>query len=160
RNICAGKDSVLYHELNFIPFPSDQLTVATIHDLSILREPKWHPADRVYHFEQHFQRGLAQCPHFIVISDFGRQDLLPQLLIPPERISRIYMGIRPDLVSLPKTTVDRALRRLRLPSHYLLYVGTIELRKNVLMLLLAYCSLPAHVRASFPLVIVGGWGWN
>jgi alpha-1,3-rhamnosyl/mannosyltransferase len=39
-------------------------------------------------------------------------------------------------------------------------VGTIEPRKNVLMLLRAYCSLPARLRAVWPLVLVGGWGWN
>src|SRR5439155_1795337 len=39
-------------------------------------------------------------------------------------------------------------------------LGTIEPRKNVLMLLRAYCSLPERLRNVCPLLLVGGWGWN
>jgi alpha-1,3-rhamnosyl/mannosyltransferase len=47
-----------------------------------------------------------------------------------------------------------------LPAEYLLHVGNLEPRKNVLMLLRDYCSLPEALRRRFPLVLVGGWGWN
>jgi alpha-1,3-rhamnosyl/mannosyltransferase len=56
--------------------------------------------------------------------------------------------------------VDEVLRRLGLPPQYLLYLGTIEPRKNVLMLLRAYCALPDQLRSRWPLLLVGGWGWN
>jgi alpha-1,3-rhamnosyl/mannosyltransferase len=47
-----------------------------------------------------------------------------------------------------------------LPPDYLLYVGTIEPRKNVLTLLHAYCALPTDLRRRCPLVLAGGWGWK
>jgi alpha-1,3-rhamnosyl/mannosyltransferase len=43
---------------------------------------------------------------------------------------------------------------------YLLYVGTLEPRKNLDTLLRAYCDLPSELRASCPLVLAGGWGWR
>src|SRR6185312_7954115 len=43
---------------------------------------------------------------------------------------------------------------------YLLHVGTLEPRKNLLMLMRAYCSLPSGVRERHPLVLAGGRGWN
>src|SRR5262249_36572360 len=46
------------------------------------------------------------------------------------------------------------------PERYLLYLGTLEPRKNVLTLLRAYCSLPGGLRRRYPLLLVGGWGWN
>ena len=46
------------------------------------------------------------------------------------------------------------------PPRYLLYLGTIEPRKNLMTLLRAYCLLPESVREETPLVLVGGWGWN
>jgi alpha-1,3-rhamnosyl/mannosyltransferase len=49
---------------------------------------------------------------------------------------------------------------LDLPRRYLLYVGTIEPRKNIPTLLRAYCSLPDGIRSDWPLVLVGSWGWN
>jgi glycosyltransferase involved in cell wall biosynthesis len=160
RLACLGRGYDLYHEPNFIPLPSSLPTVATLHDLSVLLHPEWHPRDRVAHFERHFHRGLRRCVHFLAISEAGRQEVIRTLGIPPERVTRTYMGIRPGLGPLPRAEVERVLRQLGLPRRYLLYLGTIEPRKNVLTLLRAYCGLPAALRERWPLLLVGGWGWN
>src|SRR5205807_8886225 len=91
----------LYHEPNFIPLPCDLPTVATLHDLSVLLHPEWHPADRVAFFEEHFERSLANCVHFFAISEFGRQEVIRELNIAPERITCTYMGTRSQLGLLP-----------------------------------------------------------
>jgi alpha-1,3-rhamnosyl/mannosyltransferase len=70
------------------------------------------------------------------------------------------MGVRPGLGPLPEATVGMELRRRGLPPRFLLYVGTIEPRKNITTLVRAYCSLPNRVRERFPLLLAGGWGWN
>jgi glycosyltransferase involved in cell wall biosynthesis len=70
------------------------------------------------------------------------------------------MGIHPGLGPLPAEEVAATLSRLGLPSRYLLYLGTIEPRENLLVLLRAYCALPAALRERWPLLLVGGWGWN
>ncbi len=150
----------LYHEPNYIPLPSDLPTVATIHDLSVLLHPEWHPADRVAHFEKHFLPGLTQCVHFLAISEFGRREIIRTLNLPADQVTRTYMGIRPGLRPLPDDVVQRALHRMGLPQRYLLFVGTIEPRKNVRTALRAYCSLPEAVAQNHPFVLVGGWGWN
>ncbi len=160
RSYCRRRPYDLYHEPNFIPLPSDLPTVATLHDLSVLLHPEWHPADRVVDFEHRFREGLTRCVHFLAISEFGRQEIIRTLNIRPEQVTRTYMGVRPGLGPLPPDQVQATLRRLKLPPRYLLYLGTIEPRKNVLTLLRAYCSLPADLRARYPLLLVGGWGWN
>ena len=86
--------------------------------------------------------------------------MIRNLGISPERITRTYMGIRPGLGPLPEDTTARLLRDLDLPPRYLLYLGTIEPRKNVLVLLQAYCALPQSLRSRWPLLLVGSWGWN
>jgi glycosyltransferase involved in cell wall biosynthesis len=160
RAVCFRRRYDLYHEPNYIPLAFDCPTVATVCDLSVLLHPEWHPADRVAFFERHFPRAVARCAHLLAISEAGRQDILRTLGVPPERVTRTYMGIRPGLGPLPRDEVTRVLRRLGLPERYLLYLGTIEPRKNVLLLLKAYCALPPALRGRWPLVLVGGWGWN
>ena len=150
----------LYHEPNFIPWPCDLPTIATVHDLSALLHPEWHPAERARLFEQHFRKGLEHCGHLLTVSESARQEIINILGVPPERVSRAYNGVRPWLKPLPAEEVRPRLRGLGLPEEYLLYVGTIEPRKNVLRLLHAYCGLPAALRRRCPLLLVGGWGWR
>lgn len=150
----------LYHEPNFLPLPNDFPTVATFHDLSVLLHPEWHPADRVAHFEHHLPNTLSQCVHFLTGSEFSRQEVIRTLNVPAGRVTRVYYGIRSGLRPLGQREVAGVLRRLGLPPRYLLYLGTIEPRKNVLRLLRAYCDLPERLRSRWPLLLVGGWGWK
>jgi alpha-1,3-rhamnosyl/mannosyltransferase len=150
----------LFHEPNFIPVPCELPGVVTVHDLSVVSHPEWHPADRVAYFERHFHNGLAGCNHVLAISEFARQEIIQTLGIPPTRVTRTYMGVRPGLGPLPPQAVRQTLLSLGLPERYLLHLGTLEPRKNVLLLLRAYCSLAEAIRSKYPLILVGGWGWN
>ena len=156
----ARCDADLYHEPNYIPFPCDKPTIISVADLSPLLHPEWHPAHRARHFAQYFPRGLAQSSHVITISEFSRREILKHLPVRPENITCTYMGVRPRFEPLPCERVKPVLERLRLPERYLLFVGTLEPRKNLLMLLRAYGDLSAGVREKCPLVLAGGWGWN
>jgi alpha-1,3-rhamnosyl/mannosyltransferase len=160
RTLAARHGFDLYHEPNYIPLPVDLPTVATIHDLSILLHPEWHPADRVRHFQRRFRQGLNQCRHLLTVSDFARQEIVRTLGVHPDQVTCTYNGVRPGLRPLPPQIVKRRQARLGLPPGYLLCLGNLEPRKNVLMLLQVYCSLPAALRQRWPLVLVGGWGWN
>jgi alpha-1,3-rhamnosyl/mannosyltransferase len=160
RAFCRLRGFDLYHEPNFLPLPSDLPTVATLHDLSVLLHPEWHPADRVAAYERDFREGLTRTAHVITVSEFARQEIIGVLGLPAERVTRVYNGVRPDLRPLPAAEVKAGLHRLRLPPEYLLYLGTLEPRKNMLTLMRAYCALPEPVRRRFPLLLVGGWGWR
>jgi alpha-1,3-rhamnosyl/mannosyltransferase len=160
RSFVANGRYDLYHEPNFIPLPCDLRTAATLHDLSVLHHPEWHPADRVAHFEKSFRDGVKRCDHFFTISEFVRREIIGSLHVRPDKVTVTYCGVRFGLTPMPQATVEESLRRLRLPPRYFLALGTIEPRKNILTLLHAYCALPYKVRATFPLLLVGGWGWN
>jgi alpha-1,3-rhamnosyl/mannosyltransferase len=160
RSYCARHHFDLYHEPNFLPWSTDVPTLVTIHDLSVLLYPEWHPADRVEVHEQRIFRVLKGCRHFITDSEYIRQELIRHLGVAPERITAIHIGIRPVFRPLPKQTVQAALGELGLPGDYLLCVGTIEPRKNILTILKAYVDLPGELRSRYPLVLAGGWGWK
>jgi alpha-1,3-rhamnosyl/mannosyltransferase len=140
--------------------PCDVPTIATLHDLSAIAHPEWHPADRVKQYQRHLDRALEQCTHFLTGSDYTRQEIISELGVAPQRVTRVYHGIREGLGPLPADWVAAGLKALGLPPSYLLHVGTLEPRKNLTMLLRAYCGLPAAVRERCPLLLVGKWGWN
>jgi alpha-1,3-rhamnosyl/mannosyltransferase len=160
RLVAALRHFDLYHEPNFIPMPVDLPTVVTLHDLSVVLHPEWHPPERVAHFEGNLDKAVARSRHFFAISESGRQEIIRTLGIRPHDITCTYMGIRDGLRPMSEPEVAPRLRQLGLPPRYLLCLGTIEPRKNVLRLLHAYCALPAALRDRWPLLLVGGWGWR
>jgi alpha-1,3-rhamnosyl/mannosyltransferase len=160
RAACRRGAFDLYHEPNFIPFPCDVPAVVTVHDLSVLLHPDWHPADRVRAHELQFRHGLASARHVITVSEFVRREVIKHLGIAPTSVTAVHNGVADEYFDIPSADVARALGELGLPPRYLLFVGTIEPRKNVLTLLQAYCSLPAAAREQCPLVLAGAWGWK
>lgn len=155
-----GRRFDLYHEPNFPVLKTDLPTVLTLCDLSLILTPEHHPADRVRAFERQLPAALKQTRHIVTISHFVREEILRVLGWPAERVTTAYLGVRPSLCPRPQFEIQTTLRSLGLPNNYLLYVGTLEPRKNLTRLLRAYCRLPSHRRDACPLLLVGGWGWN
>jgi len=149
----------LYHEPNHIPGPWNGPVMTTIHDLSVLRYPEWHPLDRVRWYERDFLAALPRSAHFISVSEFTKREMMQLLGIKEDRITTIPLGPRAIFHPRPADAVRAWLAARGLPPEYLLFVGTMEPRKNIGGLLAAYARLPREQQRRFPLLIVGGGGW-
>lgn len=150
----------LYHEPNHIPIRCGLPTVTTIHDLSVLIHPEWHPADRVRWYEREFEAGVRQTRRFIAASEFTKREIVSRLGLAPDRIDVTYQAPRPAFLNVDAVAARRTLGLLDLPSRFFLYVGTLEPRKNLAGLIDAFEALPQNIRARHPLVIAGAWGWS
>ncbi len=150
----------VYHETNFVPFPTGLPTVLNVHDLSVLLHPEWHPADRVGHHRRHFLDGLRRADRVLTISDAVKRELVEHCGTPADRVTTVYCGVSPAFRPHAPDELAAARRRLDLPPRYLLSVGTVEPRKNLAMLFAAYASLPDQARARCPLLVAGPWGWK
>jgi glycosyltransferase involved in cell wall biosynthesis len=136
--------------------------VITIHDLTALRHPEAHtPATRRLHRRKAaFARDTADL--VIVISEATRRDVIAHLGLARDRIRLIYPGVDPafrpvaDRGALKQLLASRGLA----PGEYILFVGTIEPRKNLLRLVEAYRQL-RRGRSHVPrLVLAGAPGWG
>lgn len=150
----------LYHEPNHIPLPCSLPTVTTIHDLSGLTHPEWHPADRIRWYEREFAAGIRQATRFIAASEFTKQDLVRVVGVPAERIDVTYQAPRRAFYLRDARAAEAVRAAHHLPEQFLLFVGTLEPRKNVAGLLEAYARLPAALRRRVPLALAGGMGWK
>lgn len=156
----AGLRCNLYHEPNHIPLRCGLPTVTTIHDLSVVVHPEWHPADRVRWYEEEFAAGLRQSRALIAVSEYTRRDLIARLSIAAERIFVTYQAPRAAFYPRPSHEIAALRAELDLPESFFLYVGTLEPRKNLVTLLEAYAGLPGAVRSRHPLLLAGAWGWK
>lgn len=160
RSVMRHSKFDLYHEPNFMPIRCGVPTVATIHDLSILRHPEWHPPVRVKWFESNLPNALKQATHFFTVTEHAKREMINLLGVSAEKITCTYNGVREDLGPLEDADFLPILRKRDLKPGYLLHVGTIEPRKNLLRLMQAYVDLPAALREKHPLVLAGQWGWQ
>jgi glycosyltransferase involved in cell wall biosynthesis len=156
----------LLHSMAFVtplwpPCPS----VTTIYDLSFLRYPhSFRTWNRLY-LSTFTRLSSRKADHLIAISKSTARDIEHFFGVPPERISVIYCGVEPEYHPLPPAEVERFRRARGLPDRMILYVGTIEPRKNLARLLEAYRLLLRSRKnrnggLNAPrLVIAGGKGW-
>jgi glycosyltransferase involved in cell wall biosynthesis len=133
--------------------------VVTLHDLTPLLYPRYHPWRRVLGYRLLLRPSLRAADHVIVDAASTATDLVARQLAPPERISVVPLGVggafRPALRS-----PDFA-QRYDLPARFILTVGVLEPRKNHAGLLRALDRLHQHGER-IGLVIVGrdGWRWR
>jgi len=126
--------------------------VVTIHDLTFKRFPELLQKETLVNLEHQMQRELAHADAVICVSESTRQDLLEYYDIDPSRAVTILSGLTvPD---------NRQPATGNLPENYLLFVSTIEPRKNLEVLLDAYARLRARGAYDGALVVVGRVGWK
>ena len=127
--------------------------VVTIHDLTYKRFPELLQKETLINLEHHMQRELAHADAAICVSESTRQDLLAFYDIDPSRAVTILSGI----VASP--TPD-SRHPTPCPKNYILFVSTIEPRKNLDVLLDAFARLRARGAYDGALVVVGSVGWK
>ena len=150
----------LFHAPNYILPTSANPGVATIHDLSHLRYPHFHPRERIAYLERRLPDTLRRAGCLISDSEFIRQEIITLLGVAPQRVRTIPLGVDP--VFHPRSTpeLQPVLDRYRLAGlPYLLVVATLEPRKNLARMVAAYTRLPAALRRRHPLALAGAPGW-
>jgi alpha-1,3-rhamnosyl/mannosyltransferase len=158
-NWIAGKPDV-FHATNQVRNPPSKTRLtATLHDLTCWVMPEVHTWENVLSDRRFSERVLRQADALIAVSDQTRQDAERYLGLPAERIEVIYSGVNPAYYSPAEHVVQDVRTRLRLSRQYVLFVGTIEPRKNLDAALDAYLALPAPDREEFEFIIAGPRGW-
>ena len=151
----------VYHEPAFTPFRFDGPTVLTVHDVSWVHFPNAHPPERVRYLERVVSKRIGEADQVITDSEYVRSEVVRIFGVDPNRVSAIHLASDP--VFRPRTAHETrtVLSPLRLEhGRYWLSVGTLEPRKNLEVMLDAFCQLTPAERRACPLVIVGALGWG
>ena len=127
-------------------------TVVTIHDLIFMRHPEYYNSIDVKIYTRKFRHALREADRIVAISECTKRDICELGGVEADRVDVIYQSCAKRFSDIP---TDRGLWQVRnkygLPDRYILNVGSIEQRKNVLLAVKALHRLPDDVA----LVIVG-----
>jgi len=150
----------VFHASKIIHPPRRARLTATIYDLTCWLVPETHRPGVVAADHVFADRIWRRADGLIAISENSRNDAARLLRIPEEKTCVIYPGVPETYSSVSVESVAAVRNRHRLERPYLLYVGTIEPRKNVALLLDAYDSISPSVADEFTLVVAGPRGWS
>lgn len=138
-----------------------RVTLLTIHDLSCVFYPQWHPKERLDFWESNFRRGVEKADMIVTVSDTIRKSVLEYTGLHEERVAFIHNGVDHELFRpLPDACLADFRARHNLPARFFLCVGSIEPRKNLKNLLVAWLSLPYRVRGECKLLLIANSGWK
>lgn len=129
-------------------------SVVTIHDLIFLHYPKYyHWIDRkIYDFK--FRRACRNADRVIAVSEFTKREIMKYYGTPEAKIDVVYQGCDPAFAApVSKEKLDDVALRYSLPRQFILYVGSIEERKNLMLVAKAIASRPSAF--SHKIVAVG-----
>lgn len=148
----------VYHSpANVVPLTYLKTSVITVHDLAIYRNPAWFPT-QVFSTRLLVPQSVKRARRIIAVSQSTRKDLRDLFSVPARKISVIPEGVDVKLLPLKDRTVD-VRRKYKLPERYLLFVGTLEPRKNVPHLVRAFGALARQPKyRDVGLVLAGAWG--
>ena len=130
--------------------------VITVHDLSFLLYPQGLRALNRIYLRTCTRLSVQRARRVIAVSESTKRDLVHYYDLSPAKVDVVHNGVDTVFQPLPADRVAAFRAERGLPARFILFVGTLEPRKNVVRLIDAYARLP---KTRPPLMLVGGKGW-
>lgn len=159
ENIIGDFDILFMPNSNPIHYKKSAKLVLTVHDLSFIILPEFYDTKRqIWHKIASPLKLMKNADKIVAVSEFTKSEIIRMGISPEKNINVIYPAVDTDKFS--EISDDEYLRRVRnkllLPPRYVLFLNTIEPRKNLACLLKAF----EIAKSDFHLVIAGRKGWK
>lgn len=131
----------------------------TVHDLSPFITPEFYDYKRqLWHKSLEFPKALARANVIFAVSEYTKRDLVDKFKVPHQKIIVTHLGVNHTLFhpDLAEAGLREVRNRYGLPGKFILYLGTLEPRKNIPGLIQAF----NQVEGDAHLVIAGRRGWR
>ncbi len=152
----------IFHFPNFISRPvKSGKTIVTIHDLAFKRFPEYIEKKNLDFLNDNVPRTLAAADKIIAVSEFTKDELLKLYTVPEGKVAVIHEAPDEKFKKIEDLKpFEQVKNKYKLPDKFFLWVGTLEPRKNISLLLESFSDFKKRDKSDCKLVIVGKWGWN
>lgn len=157
--LIGGADIFFCPDTNFSAFSDQTKNIMTVHDLSSVRYPEFF--NRKHALWQKLilaEKKIAATSHLFAVSQSTKRDLIELFGIPENKITVTHLGLDPLLKPIGRNSqiASDVRKKYNLPEKYLLFLATLEPRKNVPSIIKAM----EYLNQDIPLVIAGKKGWK
>ena len=150
----------VFHSPDFIPpIRGAKRHIITVHDLTFLHYPQYLTADSRRYYNDQIDWAVGHADHILAVSQSAKDDLMTMLNVPESKITVQLNGVDKRFHPLDTESLKSIKQKLNLADKFILMVGTLEPRKNILGLLRAYQALLTSLPDAPPIVLVGRKGW-
>jgi anaerobic magnesium-protoporphyrin IX monomethyl ester cyclase len=151
---------VVHFTNGMLPLMAPVPAVVTIHDMSLRLYPRYHPPRRLLFNRPLVDFAARRAGAIITPSESAKRDIVRFYEIDPGRVHVVYEAAAPSFRRVDDPVeLERVRRRYHLDDRVILYVGTIEPRKNLPTLIDAFAARRRAGELSHQLVCVGPYGW-
>jgi glycosyltransferase involved in cell wall biosynthesis len=150
----------LFHGTNYdVPLWNSRRSVVTIHDLSALLYPDKHLARLARRARQRLPVVVKLASAIITPTESVKREVCEHLRVRANKVTAIHSAARTCFQPMAFAQTEETRKRYGVESEFLLFVGTLEPRKNLLTLIKAFEKVLRHTSFRPQLVIAGGEGW-
>jgi glycosyltransferase involved in cell wall biosynthesis len=160
-SLLRNRPDVTFVPAHSLPLWMPRPAVVTVHDLGYIYFPEAHPTLARRYLEWSTRHSVRQAARIIADSLATSGDLAAHYGVPESRIKLVYPGVDESLAPVTDPAALAAVRtRYRLPDRYLLFVGTLQPRKNIARIVQGYARWrAAQSSPDVALVLAGQRGW-
>jgi glycosyltransferase involved in cell wall biosynthesis len=150
-------DFVHYFKPATTPFKKPR-AIATMYDVIPLLYPETQTKIQLAYWNKQLPLVAKTCEHLLTISECSKKDIVEHLQVSPEKITVTPLGVDARYMPATDTEKNMVMQKYNLPQDFILYLGTIEPRKNIARLVRAYNRIAKNI--PHDLVLAGKWGWS
>lgn len=159
--VFLGVDWLLFPNFYIWPTLGQAKKAVIIHDLCYMRYPEYVEDKNKAFLNRVATRSIKKADLIISNSEFTTSELIELASVPPEKIVTLNIPVDAEQFSKDNDLgFSRLEERYGIKKPYILALGTLEPRKNLNVLVEAYCQLPKNIRDKYSLLLVGKWGWK
>jgi glycosyltransferase involved in cell wall biosynthesis len=159
-DLLVGKGTFLFTNYRAWPLAFSP-SVTFIYDVSFLSYPETQGVRNRRFLTAWVPHWIRRSTKIACVSHNAATELTELLKVPEDKLVYVPCGVDPAVFhERSQAEVNELARRHNLPKDYILYLGNIEPRKNLVKLIRAYRGLPSEIKSRHPLVLVGGGGWQ
>ena len=160
-NYFIGKTDIFFFT-NFVSFPCmARKKILLIPDLSFVYYPQFIEKKNLRFLKKNIKKSIDRADKIITISESVKKEIVDNYKIDENRIDVMYLGAPQNVVKIDnKDDVENVKNKYKISGKYILFVGTIEPRKNIKGIIEGYNLLSENIKKEFSLVLCGGKGWG
>ncbi|HTP07574.1 MAG TPA: glycosyltransferase family 1 protein, partial [Anaerolineae bacterium] len=160
RDLATVQPDVCHFTNSLAPLRAPCPVVITLHDMSLFVHARLHPLKSQLFVRPIIPAAARRAAAIITVSQHAKREIVEGLHVPPEKVHVIYEAAAPQYQVVADTVeLDRVRQRYALQNPFVLYVGTIEPRKNLTRLVAAFAQARRQ-QPELELILVGQLGWK